>query len=90
MCFNIKQELLSLYIDSGKNPNYSLTFILNSVDPNICAKGIEIVDHFQLSGDTVSFDIDDNNIHLLNALFGSINATLIEKLLWIAFMFPEI
>lgn len=90
MRFDLSKKLIFMYSENGKNPNYSLTFILNSLDPGTCAAGAEIIDSFVISDEKLSFEIDDNNIRALNALFGKADAILIEKMLWIAFMLPEI
>lgn len=42
MRFELSKKLISAYNENGKNPNYSLTFILNSVDPSTCAAGAEV------------------------------------------------
>ena len=89
MRFELSKKLISAYNEDGKNPNYSLTFILNSVDPSTCAAGAELIDSFIISGDKVSFEIDDNNIRALKSLFGKADAALVEKMLWMAFMLPE-
>lgn len=89
MRFELSKKLISTYKENGKNPNYSLTFILNSVDPCTCAAGVTLIDSFVISEDKVSFEIDDNNIRALKSLFGSVDAALIEKMLWMAFMLPE-
>lgn len=89
MLFELSNKLISAYSDNGKNPNYSLTFILNSVDPSICAAGVALIDSFAISEEKVSFEIDDNNIYTLKSLFGGVDAPLIEKMLWMAFMLPE-
>ena len=89
MRFELSKKLISTYKENGKNPNYSLTFILNSVDPCTCAAGVTLIDRFVISEDKVSFEIDDNNIRALKSLFGSVDAALIEKMLWMAFMLPE-
>lgn len=90
MRFDLSKKLISMYSENRKNPNYSLTFILNSLDPSTCAAGAEIIDSFVISDEKLSFEIDDNNIRALNALFGKADAILIEKMLWMAFMLPEI
>ena len=89
MLFELSNKLISAYSDNGKNPNYSLTFILNSVEPRVCAAGAALIDGFVISEDKVSFEIDDNNIQMLKSLFGSVDASLVEKMLWMAFMLPE-
>ena len=89
MRFELSKKLISAYKENKKNPNYLLTFILNSVDPGTCAAGAELIDSFIISDDKVSFEIDDNNIRALKSLFGNADAILVEKMLWIAFMLPE-
>ena len=89
MRYEVSKKLISAYKENKKNPNYSLTFILNSVDPGTCAAGAELIDSFIISDDKVSFEIDDNNIRALKSLFGNADAILVEKMLWIAFMLPE-
>lgn len=90
MRFELSKKLISAYKENGKNPNYSLTFIINSVDPYTCAEGATLIDNFVVSENKVSFEINDNNIHALKSLFGSVDAALIEKMLWMAFMLPEV
>ena len=90
MRFELSKKLISAYNKNGKNPNYSLMFILNSVDPGTCPAGVELIDRFIISDDKISFEIDDNNFRALKALFGKADAVLVEKMLWIAFMLPEV
>ena len=59
------------------------------MDPRVCAAGAALIDGFVISEDKVSFEIDDNNIRALKSLFGSVDAALIEKMMWVAFMLPE-
>lgn len=89
MRFELSKKLISAYSENGKNPNYSLTFVLNSVDPNTCTAGARLIESFLVSEDKVSYEIDDNNIRTLISLFGSVDVALIEKMLWMAFMLPE-
>ena len=89
MHFELSKKLISAYNENGKNPNYSLTFVLNSVDPNTCLAGARLIDSFVISEDRVSYEIDDSNIRALKSLFGSVDAALVEKMLWMAFMLPE-
>lgn len=90
MRFDLSKKLVFAYIKNGKNINYSLMFILNSLDPYTCAAGVNLIDSFTISGEKVPFEIDDNNIREMKFLFGKPNAVLVEKLLWMAFMLPEV
>lgn len=67
MRFELSKKLISAYKENGKNPNYSLTFILNSVDPSTCTAGVALMDSFVISEDKASFEIDDNNIRALKS-----------------------
>ncbi|MGN0179145.1 MAG: hypothetical protein ACI4DY_06865 [Monoglobaceae bacterium] len=89
MRLELSKKLISAYRENEKNPNYSLSFILNSVDPGTCASGADLIDSFIISDDKDSFEIDDNSIRVLKTLFGKVDAVLVEKMLWIAFMLPE-
>lgn len=90
MRFDLSKKLISAYREHEKNPNYSLTFILNSVDPRACATGVGLIDSFIIFDEKVSFEIDDSNIRAMKALFGSADADIVEKMLWMAFMLPEV
>lgn len=89
MNFNLSKKLLDAYSDSHKTPNYSLMFILNSVDPSTCTAGVALVDDFSFSGESITVEIDDNSVRTMKALFGKVDSVLIEKMLWLAFMLPE-
>ena len=90
MRFELSKKLIFAYNENRKNPNYSLTFILNSVEPNTCVAGVEMINCFVISEDKVSFEIDDNNIRAMESLFANVDAALVEKMLWMAFMLPEV
>lgn len=90
MKFNICKKLNDLYKESNKNINYSLEFLLNSIDLNAVENAIKIIEEFKLTGGTVEVVIDENNIQLLRKYFNFIDDTLIERLLWVSILFPEI
>jgi len=89
MKIEISQKILSAYKNSGKNPNYSLNFILNSLDSSVCKEWVTLPDNFEFQGATFTFEIDEKNVKIVQALFGQIDTTLIERLLWIAYLLPE-
>mgnify|MGYP005758151191 CR=1 FL=1 len=86
----LNAKLIESYKANGKNPNYSLSFLLNSVDPSVCADGLGIVEAFKLAGAAVEYEIDDKNIRAIQQLFGNTDSTTVERLLWVALLFPEI
>ena len=86
----ISDSLKKVFLSSHKNFNYSLDFILSSLDLDTCSNGINLIDEFKLCGDKVEIEIDDSNIKIISKIFGNSESPLIEKLLWVSVMFPEI
>lgn len=86
----LNTKLIEIYKANGKNPNYSLSFLLNSVDPSVCAEGLGLVETFKLAGAAVEYEIDDKNIRTVQQLFGNADSTTVERLLWVALLFLEI
>ena len=89
MQFELSEKLIKKYSEDSKNPNYSLTFLLNSLDLNTCVSAIKLVDVFNLQGNVITYEIDEKNIKIIKTLFKEIDNKLIEKLLWIALLLPE-
>lgn len=90
MKLTVSTKLIESYKANGKNPNYSLSFLLNSIDPSVCADGLGLVETFKLAGVAVEYEIDDKNIHSMQQLLGNADSTTVERLLWVALLFPEI
>ena len=90
MKFNLNSNLLNAYKTSNKNPNYSLSFLLSSLNLNSCNLAIDLVDTFNLSGEATAFEIDNSNTQTIQKIFKKIDSALVERLLWIALFFPEI
>jgi hypothetical protein len=90
MKITISKKLLNAYSKHGKNPSYSLSFMLSSMDPDTCVEAIQLLDSFAIGGDPVDVEIDEKHIRAIASIFGSADAELILKLLWAAFLFPEI
>ena len=66
----LNNKLIESYKANGKNPNYSLSFLLNSVVPRACAKGVALIETFKLEGAAIDYEIDDKNIRGIQQLFG--------------------
>lgn len=90
MKLTVSTKLIESYKASSKNPNYSLSFLLNSIDPVVCTNGLGLVEIFKLAGPSVEYEIDNKNICAIQQLFGSVDSTTVEKMLWVALLFPEI
>lgn len=90
MKVQINDKLLDLYKTANKNINYSLGSILASLDVDTCKSTIEIVEELKLLGNRVEIEIDEDNINVINNLFEHCDASTVEKLLWVALLFPEI
>lgn len=90
MKLNLNSNLLNAYKTSNKNPNYSLSFLLSSLDLNSCNLAIDLVDTFNLSGEATAFELDNSNTQTIQKIFKKIDSALVERLLWIALFFPEI
>ena len=90
MKLKINERLISSFKSVNKNPDYMLDFLLSSIDINSCRNAIELVEEFKLLGTTVEVEINDKNLSTVKQLFGIDDANIVEKLLWVALLFPEI
>lgn len=90
MIAHISKRLINVYSASKKNVNYQLDFLLNSLDMDTCDACMKLVEEFKLIGETQEIAIDESNVKRIQRVFGSCNNSLIEQLLWVALMFPEI
>ena len=86
----ISERLQNLFLLSHKNLNYSLNFLLSSIDLDTCPACVKLVKEFVLLGNRVEVEIDDSNVQAMQRIFGNIENTLVEQLLWISILFPEI
>ena len=86
----ISEELKNVFLSSRKNYNYSLNFLLSSIDLKTCPECMKLIKVFDLSGNRIEVEIDDNNIKTIKSFFGNTENALIEQLLWISILFPEI
>lgn len=90
MTAQVSLRLIRAYETSKKNPNYQLDFLLNSIDLDTCNAASKLVEEFKLLGDAHAITIDDNNVKRIQKFYGCCDNGLIEQLLWVALMFPEI
>ena len=90
MKLKINERLVSSFKSVNKNPDYMLDFLLSSIDVNACRNAMEIVEEFKLLGTAVEVEINEKNLYTVNQLFGTSDSNTVEKLLWVALLFPEI
>lgn len=90
MTAQVSLRLIRAYETSKKNPNYQLDFLLSSVDVDTCNAASKLVEEFKLLGDEQTITIDDSNAKRIQKFFGCCDNSLIEQLLWVALLFPEI
>ena len=92
MRVKISKELKQLYDTSKKEPEYSLQFIADSMDPDCCAAAAVLVQKFSISDDVCEIAISDHLVEVLKQELnlGAISNMLLEALLWVAILFPEV
>ena len=90
MQVQVSKKLIAAFAEQCKNLNYALSFVLDSIDPNVCVEGIKMVDVFSIDGETDCITIDAKNTKLLMQTYNEIDTAIVERLLWIALLFPEI
>ena len=86
----ISEGLRNAFLSSHKNHNYSLSFLLNSIDLETCPKCMKLIKAFDLSGNRVEVEIDDSNVKVIQSVFGNTENALIEQLLWVSILLPEV
>ena len=90
MKVSVSSSLVALYDSARKNYNYSLDFLLSSLDTTVALQNMALLDVFRLHGEKEEIDIDVANIDAIRKVFKTCNSQLIEQLLWVAAIFPEI
>lgn len=86
----VSRQLLDAYVSSDKNPNYALTFLLSSLDISSVSKFMPLSGSFAFNGTKSEFELDTKNVQTVQKIFGYADAPLVEKLLWVAALFPEV
>ena len=90
MQVQVSKKLLAAFSEQKKNPNYALSFVLNSMDPDSCTEGLKLVDVFSFNSETEAINIDAKNVKLIQLTYDEVDTAIVERLLWIALLFPEI
>lgn len=92
MKFDISKNLNELYKSKHRNMDYSLDLIINSMDPETCKTAIEMVSELNLGEEKTSIDINSDSVSAIKELVSkeTINEKVVELLLWVAILYPEI
>ena len=92
MQVKISKKLKDLYQRAKKSPEYSLQFVADSIDPDCCASAVALVQQFVISDDLCEVTISDDLIAVLKQELDltDISDMLLEALLWVAVLFPEV
>lgn len=88
----ISKELQKIYKDSNKNYDMALMRLLDSLDPEVFQRAFDIIKPISLKGEMVTIKIGDSVTKQIKDAFEceEVNENLINLLLWIAVLFPEI
>lgn len=88
----ISKELQKIYKDSHKNYDMALMRLLDSLDPEVFQRAFDIIKPISLKGEMVTIKIGDSVTEQIKDAFEceEVSENLINLLLWIAVLFPEI
>lgn len=92
MKVNISNDLYKIYKIQHKNIEYALNTILDTFDPDSYYKGFILLDKFCLKGSKIEISIGEDLYKKIQDCFEDIKISeeLIESLLWISVLFPEV
>lgn len=88
----VSKRIIELYKETNKNLDYALNSIVNSFDPECYEKAMRDVAEIRFNSEKVPVDVSESVMQIIKDSFceDSITNGLIEVLLWIAVLFPEI
>lgn len=90
MQFNVSENLLKMYKQTGKNPNLMIDYILGVIDSRNCQLYFKSFDKMPFDDNKVAFEISKSNVKFIENLFNDINDNIVEKILWISLLFQEV
>lgn len=90
MQFNVSENLLKMYKQTGKNPNLMIDYILSVIDSRNCQLYFKSFDKMPFDDNKVAFEISKSNVKFIENLFNDINDNIVEKILWISLLFQEV
>ena len=88
----ISSDLQRIYKESHKNYDMAVMTLLESFDPNVFPSAFEIIDSFSCTGEHVAIKLGNSVVEQIKSAFIDKEVTneLINTLLWIDVLFPEI
>lgn len=92
MVVKINTDLIELYNNCKRDVEYSLSQLLDSIPNEYSKNVIDIFDEFTLKENSTEYEIEDCLINKIIEKFEVKNKVdkVINLLVWIAFLFPEI
>lgn len=92
MTYFVSKKIMTLYRSSKRNHDLALHTILNSFDPDTYETAFEIAGIEMNPCESEKIEIGEESYRLLTESFpkNRIDNMLINQLLWIAVLFPEI
>ena len=88
----VSQKIKELYTKSNKNTDYALSCIINSFDPECCERALHDVAEIKFNSEKTPIDVSERTIQEIKELLceSTITNEVVEILLWITVLFPEI
>ena len=88
----ISSDLQRIYKESHKNYDMAVMNLLDSFDSNVYTSAFEIITSFSCTGEHVAIKLGKSVVEQIKSAFEDKELTneLINTLLWIAVLFPEI
>ena len=92
MKVRISKKLNDIYRKQHKNFDYAISSILDNLDPDSYVSSFEIVKGFELEGEEVDINIGEDVAKRIIAdlEMDSLDNMIVELLLWIGVIFPEV
>ena len=88
----VSVSLQQIYKESRKNYDMALMTLLDSFDQKTFKKAIDIINPISLKGKVTTVKIGESAVNQIKDTFEceDVSAELINLLLWVAVLFPEI
>ena len=92
MKIKVYKDIYNLYIKSHKNFDYAIDGILNSFDPECYEDALANILELKLNCERVELEISENIVRKIREALNldKVKDELIEVLVWVAVLFPEI
>ncbi len=92
MKVKVSKSIDEIYKECHRNYDYAIESIINGFDPKSCEKAMAAVQGIRTIGDSVEVEISDDIITSIKEMMNrkDVSEDIIELLLWMGAVFPEI